>query len=58
VQEEGRWQLYKVLGSQPIPVPNDVSVPRGGTPLENTNWNILRQIDGILIGRESEKAER
>ena len=43
------WRSVSTLFSIPVPVPADLTLPEGGTLLEDTNWDIQFQIDQLKL---------
>ena len=43
------WKSVSTLFSIPIPVPSDLTLPEGGTLLEETNWEVQFQLDQLKL---------
>ena len=43
------WKSVSTLFSIPLPVPNDLTLPEGGTLLEETNWEVQFQLDQLKL---------
>lgn len=43
------WKSVSTLFSIPLPVPADLTLPEGGTLLEETNWEVQFQLDQLKL---------